>query len=391
MTKMASPTPILSATLQEDDVAIAQQWLQKARSEWYETELVEKWQNEFAHWLGVKQAFAFMGGRSSLYAVVQSLELQPEDEVIIPAFTCQAVVNAYRFHGVIPCYADIELQTYGLDIDSVRKIYTPKCKAIMLQYTFGLISRDIEELIQFARDKGLYIIEDCAHSLGASYKGQKLGTLGDVAVFSSERSKIINTIHGGMVTTNNQNLIERMQQIYEHAPLPSEEKIERLLNTVIQNYALYHQHGQTSGSPNQVFAAKDILPQMFEDELRGEFCAHYQEKMCAPVAALSLNQFRKRDIFHFKRLEAAKKWDVWCDAQGYAKPLVIKDSIPTFLRYPVLVTPEKKKDLSWVEKELNITAGVWFTSACHPAPLEPENCPNGAQAAKRCINLPTLL
>ena len=387
MSQLSYRTPILSATLQEDDVAIARQWLQTPRTDWYKTELVEKWQNEFAHWLGVKQAFAFIGGRSSLYAVVQSLELQAEDEVIIPAFTCQAVVNAYRFHGVVPRYADIELQTYGLDIDSVRKMYTPKCKAIMLQYTFGLVSRDIEALIQFAKDKGLYIIEDCAHSLGASYKEKKLGTLGDIAVFSSERSKIINTIHGGLVTTSNQNLIERIQQIYKYAPLPSEEKIERLLNTVIQNYALYHQHSPTG----QLFATKDVLPQMFEDELRGEFCAHYQEKMCAPVAALSLNQFGKKDKFHIKRMKAAKKWDGWCDANGYAKPLVINDSIPTFLRYPVMVTPEKKKDLSWIEKELNITAGVWFTSACHPAPLEPKNCPNGAQAAKACINLPTLL
>ena len=391
MEKLVSPTPILSATLQEDDVVIAQKWLQTPRTSWFEAGLVEKWQNEFAHWLGVKQAFAFMGGRASLYAVVQTLDLQPEDEVIIPAFTCQAVVNAYRFHGVMPRYADIELQTYGLDIDSVRKMYTPKCKAIMLQYTFGLVSRDIEALIQFAKDKGLYIIEDCAHSLGASYKGQKLGTLGDIAVFSSERSKIINTIHGGMVTSNNQNLIEHIQQIYEHAPLPSEEKIERLLNTVIQNYVLYHQDGQSSDLASQHFIQEDVLPQMFENELRGEFCGHYQEKMCAPVAALSLNQLQKKDKFHIRRMAAAQKWDAWCDTRGYTKPLVIKDSIPTFLRYPVLVAPEKKKDLNWIEKELNITAGVWFTSACHPAPLEPENCPNGARAAKECINLPTLL
>ena len=385
------PTPILSATLGQDDVTIAQEWLQTPRTHWYEKQLVNEWQDEFANWLDIKQTFAFMGGRASLYAVVQALNLQPQDEVIIPAFTCQAVVNAYRFHGVIPRYADIELQTYGLDIDSVKKMYTSKCKAIMLQYTFGLVSRDIEALVQFAREKQLYIIEDCAHALGASYKEQKLGTLGDIAIFSSERSKIINTIHGGIVATNNQNLIERMQQIYKHAPLPSEEKIERLLNTVIQNYGLYHQDAQTTNLVTQQFTQEDVLPQMFEDELRGEFSAHYQEKMCEPVAALSLNQFEKKDKFHIQRMEASKKWDAWCDALGYAKPLVIKGSIPTFLRYPVLVAPEKKKNLSWIEKELNITAGVWFTSACHPAPLEPENCPNGARAAKECINLPTIL
>ncbi len=77
MEKLVSPTPILSATLQEDDVVIAQKWLQTPRTSWFEAGLVEKWQNEFAHWLGVKQAFAFMGGRASLYAVVQALDLQP--------------------------------------------------------------------------------------------------------------------------------------------------------------------------------------------------------------------------------------------------------------------------------------------------------------------------
>lgn len=385
-------TPVLSATLGEDDVAIAKHWLMQSADQWNAQDLVLTWERTFANWLGVDTATAWLGGRASLYAAVLALGLQAGDEVILPAFTCQCVVNAFRYHGIHIVYADIEAGTYGMDAASAAQLITPKTKAILIQYTFGLVSRDIEALLQLAAQHHLYVIEDCAHALGATWQGKRLGSLGDVAIFSSERSKIINTIHGGLVTTNDKKIAKRLKNLRQKAARPNAKKTEKLLNTVIHNYHVYADPERLHTGPvAQEKYADKILPQMFPEEFEGVFTPHYTESINAPIAALSLNQFGKMDIFHNRRMAAAAHWRRWCLEQGFQVPVVIENSVPTFLRYPVCVPEEKKRDRAWIEEALNITAGVWFTSATHPAPLALAHCPVGEKVARECINLPTLL
>ncbi|WP_434777130.1 DegT/DnrJ/EryC1/StrS family aminotransferase [Neisseria sp. Ec49-e6-T10] len=385
------PAPVLSATLEKDDVQLAKHWLAQPQEDWFNPATISEWEQLFAHWLGIEHTFAFAGGRAALYHAVMALGLCAESEVILPAFTCQSVVNAFQYQQINPLYADIETDTYGLDIESVKQVYTPNCKAIMLQYTFGLVSRDIEALIQFAQEKNLYIIEDCAHALGATYKDRKLGTLGDIAVFSSERSKIINTIHGGMVACQNDVLAQRLAKQYEQAPFSSPEKIKKLLNTLIQNYYIYKHPQRFFTGPWAQKHFNEVLPQMFPEEFTDTFCTHYLEKMSAPVAALSINQFQKMERFNTKRRAIAKQWDCWAEKQGYKKPVVLPNSTAVFLRYPVCVPIKMKQNTDWALEQLNVHAGVWFTSAAHPTPLFLEHCPNGTRAAQECINLPTLI
>lgn len=384
--------PILSATLEEDDVALAKHWLAMPRQAWNDVDVVSEWESTFAEWLGVSTATAWMGGRASLYAAVKALELREGDEVILPAFTCQCVINAFHYQGIVTKYADIESATYGFDLYAVEKVITPKTKAILLQYTFGLVSQHIAALLQLAKQHNLYVIEDCAHALGAKWKGQKLGTFGDVAIFSTERSKIINTIHGGLVTTNNREIGQRLIVLKNSAPMASVEKTEKLLNTVIHNHLIYN---TAEGQLNQVEINEQfsdtILPQMFPEEFVGEFIPHYTEVISPPIAALALNQFKKLPRFHERRLKSAKYWFDWCIQKGITAPLVIADSEPSFLRFPICVSPERKNDLKWIEDELKVTVGVWFTSAAHPTPIELDDCPVGTKIAKACINLPTLL
>ncbi len=384
--------PVISATLGKDDVVIAKQWLRQSTDQWNRQDLVSTWEQTFANWLGVSTATAWLGGRASLYAAVHALGLHAGDEVILPAFTCQCVVNAFRYHGVNIQYADIEAETYGIDADSAAQVITSKTKAILIQYTFGLVSRDIETLLHLAAQHHLYVIEDCAHALGGMWQGKRLGSLGDIAIFSSERSKIINTIHGGLATTNDKKIGERLKNLRQKAALPDEQKTEKLLNTVIHDYHVYADPDRLHTAPGaEKEYAHKILPQMFPEEYEGVFTPHYTESINAPVAALSLNQFGKMDGFHNRRMEAAEYWKQWCIKKGIQTPVVIENSVPTFLRYPICVTEEKKRYRAWIEEEFNITAGVWFTSAAHPTPLELAHCPVGAKVARVCINLPTLL
>jgi perosamine synthetase len=117
----------------------------------------------------------------------------------------------------------------------------------------------------------------------------------------------------------------------------------------------------------------------------------YGRRMPSPIAALGLNQLRKIDAFNAERRATAKRWDDWCNRRGYARPVVVADSQPVFLRYPVLVGPERKRDTSWARAELGVGVGVWFVSHLHPAKGRVEGCPNADRAVAECVNIPCLL
>ncbi len=106
---------------------------------------------------------------------------------------------------------------------------------------------------------------------------------------------------------------------------------------------------------------------------------------------LLLNQLKKIDRYNSLRRKNALQWDSWCENNGYGKPLIINGSVPVFLRYPVMVSPEKKKNTSWVTVEVGVQAGVWFRSHIHPVNRSVKGCPNADRAVQQCINLPGLI
>lgn len=158
--------------------------------------------------------FLSWGGRVALSACIYALDLQPDGEVILPGYTCVVVPNAFSYAGVKTVYSDIELDTYGLDVSQIENKITNKTKAILIQHLYGLVCRDYEAIIDLATHHGLKVIEDCAHCTGAEYKGKKVGNLGDVAFYSSEQSKVFNTIQGGVAVTNNDLLAQRLRVFY---------------------------------------------------------------------------------------------------------------------------------------------------------------------------------
>jgi perosamine synthetase len=383
--------PLGSMTLDPDDVAIAREWLAKP-SEWHEPEVVARYGAEFAGWNGSQYGYAFMGGRVALSAAIDALELKTGDEVIVPGYTCIVVPNAYHYVGVTVVYSDIELDTYGPDVDEVRKKITPRTRAIHIQHMYGLVCRDYEALLDLARSRNLKVIDDCAHSAGAEYEGVRVGNRGDVAIYSSEQSKILNTVHGGVATTNDPDLARRLQAYYDRAPEPEAERIDRMLHTLLVNYE------QCKGEER--WWRRELLELQLGDkrtisttreEEQGIRPANYGCKMGAPIAAIGSNQLRKIDAYNDQRRQTAKRWDRWCDENGYAKPVVIEDSLPVFLRYPVMVEPEKKQNSRWANRGLGVELGVWNLSETHPVPAKIPDCPNAARAVRECVNFPTLL
>ncbi len=380
-----------SATLGKDDVKLARESL-TSRSGWADGAVVDKYEKMFADWNGSSHAFAFMGGRVALSACVHALGLRPGDEVILPGYTCVVVPNAFMYAGVKTVYCDIELETYGLDASKIEEKITGRTRAVVLQHLYGIVCRDYEKIISIARRRGIVVIEDCAHATGALFKGRKVGNYGDAAIYSSENSKVYSTVMGGIATTNNDNIAAGLKDYYDRAPLPDDGFIDRLLHNVILNYYTYAHplRWLLRDAVNIMYGDKRLISTTDEEE-RGIKPVGYGCRMAAPVAAIGINQLNKIDYYNDKRRETARRWKKWVVEKGYAEPLVIEGSTPVYLRYPVLVEPELKKDLKWAVNDLGLVPGVWFETHIHPTSRPVHGCPNADRAVAGCVNFPTLM
>ena len=385
-------TPSLgSVTLDHDDLLIAKTQL-KNRKNWFTPDTVKEYEDAFADWNGSKYAFAFMGGRVALSACIYALDLKSGDEVILPGYTCVVVPNAFHFAEVKTIYSDIELDTYGLDASFIEEKITPKTKAILLHHLYGIVCRDYGKIIKIAKRNNLYVIEDCSPSTGAVFKNKKVGNLGDVAIYSSEQSKVFTTIQGGIAVTNDDLLAERIKEYYDQAGYPDAKLIDKQLHSVIINYYSYKDPQRWwKGDLVRLLYRNKIIISTTKEEEQGIKPSYYGKKMPSAIAAIGLNQLKKIDDYNEQRRQTVRKWDKWCEDNGYKKPLIIQNSIPVYLRYPVMVEPEKKSDTSWAYKDLGVSLGVWFVSNIHPASWRVDGCPNADRAVKQCVNFPGVI
>ena len=150
-------------------------------------------------------AHCVTNGTSALFMALYALEIKDGDEILVPTYTCSAVLNAVNLIGGKPILCDNGFQGANPDIDSIKNTINSKTKAIIITHTFGF-PIDIDSFKIF----GIPIIEDCCQALGAIYDGKYVGNRGDISVYSFYASKMISTGYGGMIITKNQNYANRI-------------------------------------------------------------------------------------------------------------------------------------------------------------------------------------
>jgi perosamine synthetase len=173
-----------------------------------QSKYVTEFEEKFSKYCGAKYGVAASSGTTALHLALASLNIGKGDEVVIPAFTMIATVNAVTYTGAKPILADSELNTWNINVEKVEEKITDKTKAIMVVHTYGH-PVDMDPLLDIAKDHRLYVIEDAAESHGAEYKGRRAGNLGNIACFSFYANKIITTGEGGMLVTNNEEYAEK--------------------------------------------------------------------------------------------------------------------------------------------------------------------------------------
>ena len=177
---------------------------------------VNKFEEEFAKHLNIKHAIAVTNCTAALHLTLKILGIKEGDEVIVPSLTFVATVNAVRYVNAIPVFADItSYEDFSIDPDGIEKKITPKTKAIIVMY-YGGFSCDMDRIMELAKEHDLFVVEDAAHSPDSEYKGQKLGTIGDIGCFSFFSNKNITCAEGGMLATNNDEYADKAKLLRAH-------------------------------------------------------------------------------------------------------------------------------------------------------------------------------
>ena len=186
---------------------------------------VAAFESAFASRHSVKYAIAVTSATTGLHLALAALEIGPGDEVIVPAFTWVATANVAVYCGATPVFADVDRRTFNVTAEEVARRVTPRTRALIAVHLFGLCA-DVDA-IRAVLPKGVAVIEDAACAAGAALRGRSAGALGDLGVFSFHPRKSITTGEGGIVTTNNDRLAERVRMMRNHGASVSEEERHR--------------------------------------------------------------------------------------------------------------------------------------------------------------------
>lgn len=174
-------------------------------------ENVGAFENEFASYIGARYCIGVNSGTDALILSLRALEIGPGDEVITPSHTAVATIAAIVAVGAKPIFLDILESNFTVDIDKAHKLITKKTKAIIVVHIYGQPCK-MDEISTFVKLHQLWLIEDCAQSTGAEFKGRKVGTFGDLSCFSFYPTKNLGAIgDGGAVLTNNYRLYRKIQ------------------------------------------------------------------------------------------------------------------------------------------------------------------------------------
>jgi perosamine synthetase len=311
---------------------------------------VEEFEKEFTKYIGTKYATATSSGTSALDIALKSLNIMEGDEIITTPFTFIATANSILYQNAKPIFADIDEKTFNLNPDDVLEKITNKTKAIIVVHLYGH-PVDIEAFKEIAEDHNLYLIEDACQAHGAEYKNQKVGSFGDVAVFSFYPTKNMTTGEGGMIMTNNKEI---------------KRKAEILRN-----------HGQT----------KKYLHEELGHNMR----------MTNIAAAIGKVQLKKLDEFNNKRVSNAEKLtNIIKNINGLTPPYVGKVIKHVFHQYVIKVDNfgMSRDELKQYLENKGIGAAVHYPIPIHHQPLyqklgySKNICPISVEVAKKVLSLP---
>ena len=317
-----------------------------------------------AEYKGARYAVAVSSCSAGLHLSCLALDLQPADEVIVPALTFCASVNAIIHAGATPVLADVNANTFNIDMEQVLRKMSPRTKAIMPVHFAGRAC-DMDALMSLAAERGFKIVEDCAHAIETEYHGKKAGTFGDCGVLSFYSTKNIVTGEGGMVLTNDADVAARIKVLALHGM--SQDAWKRFSDVEYKHYEVI------------------------------EFGFKYN--MMDLQAAIGVHQITRVEALWQKRRQVWERYNEAFQDLPVKLPAKFEDNTRHALHLYTILIDNAKASLNRDEflsalHRRNIGAGVHYRSlAAHRAYQErfgwkPEDYPNAYRIGEATVSLP---
>lgn len=316
-----------------------------ANGEW-----VNRFEDEFAKYIGTEYAVATSNGTVALDIALKALNIEAGSEVIVPDFTFIATANAALFQNAKPIFADIDERTYKIDPEDVLSKITAKTKAIIGVHLFGH-PFDVRAIKEICEDHHLFLIEDCAQAHGAEYNGQRVGSFGDVGCFSFYATKNMTTGEGGMVTTDNEELKQRLGLIINHG------QSQKYLHTSLG----------------------------------------YNYRMTNLQAAIGVAQLQKLDNFNARRISNAGYLNAHLSIPGLITPFKANNVKHVYHQYVIKIKdgfPASRDKLIDYLAQKGIGSAIHYPYPIHKQPLykslgyQDGQCKNADEASRTVLSLP---
>ena len=307
--------------------------------------------------LNSNHIYTFASGRMGFYSILKTIDIQENDEIIIPSYTCIVVPNAILYTGAKAIYCDISENDYNIDVSKIEKLITPKTKVLYAQHTFGQMC-DIEKIIKIAKKYNLLVIEDTALAIGAKLGGKYAGTIGDFGYYSTDRSKVINTGLGGIVSVNNAAYVDEFEKLYLQIPFLDTSMTKKIAKTFILNLITLNPYVYWIGKfINAVLSKLNVLAYFLDEQFidKKEITAYpYPAKLSNIFAQIGISQISNLDNNLANRNKIIKYYNGILNI--YSEKYLENES-NLFLRYSFLI---KNRDY-WEKRFSNkIDLSIWF-------------------------------
>ncbi|MDO8655289.1 MAG: aminotransferase class I/II-fold pyridoxal phosphate-dependent enzyme [bacterium] len=384
----------LSPNTERDDILLALRVLMQPWR-WNRKKDVGLLELAFAKRLGVSHAVAFNSGRSSLLAILEALGLEKGDEVLLQAFTCNAVPNPIIWTGLKPIYVDCSREDFNMDAKDLAKKITKRSRAIIVQHTFGMPA-DMEKIGALCKEYNLFLIEDCAHALGAKFQGKQVGTFGDAAFFSFSRDKVISCVYGGMAITDNKKIGDSLRSFQEKVGDPSFCWImQQLLHPLLMNMLILPTYRVLGKYLLLLFQQTHVLSKAVHwKEKQGQRPEYFPKALPGSLAVLAMQQLYKLEKFNRHRRKLAEFYEAALEGSSFGMPEKFSDRQPVHLRF-VLQHPRAREIIRRCWRQ-NLLIGDWYTSPIAPDDTQAEKvgykkgmCPVAERLSRSTLNAPT--
>lgn len=196
-------------TLGKEELALLTEVIQSGTLTGTKGTFVQQLEQDFAHLLGVKYAYACASGSAAVHVAIAAIDPEPGDEIITTSITDMGALTPILYQGAIPVFADVDPKTWNVTAETIAARISDRTKGIIVTHLFGNPC-NMTEIMELAQAHNIPVIEDSAQALLATHNGQQIGTIGDIGCFSLQQGKHITTGEGGLITTNDDALARRI-------------------------------------------------------------------------------------------------------------------------------------------------------------------------------------